>query len=240
MKVQNKNIHILSVLIFSTGVLLGTAFFGSAAWADLEAVFYGFDKFASQTMSALKCPVLMTTTETGTISATFTNTTDQPLRPAIRVDISNPGLLTIIKTTLSLAPGESQQLFWTVTSDDIVLERFIFAKVLMYAAYPLPAREGMCGILVIDLPGFTGSQIVIFAITASILSMSLGLALWRVSNRPLIGKAMATSRALNVLAGVILAGMIVGLLGWWMLGVILLTVTVLLIGVLVGRFVLSA
>jgi hypothetical protein len=227
-------IRSLSILLFSAGVLLGVALAGSAAWADLEAKFYGFEKMGDKPLGGLRCPVVMTTSETRTISVTLTDPTDKPLQLMARADISNRIQIRTERKTLSLAPGEKNQLSWLVSSADIDLGFFIFAKVSTYPVAAFPFRESTCGIVVVNLPSLTGNQVFTFTLVASLLSIAIGLLLWEVSNRPLQGRTLHITYAMRFLTAVILAQMLISFSGWWVLGGILLVVAVLLIVVTVS------
>jgi len=239
MKSQDKAILTLGVLIFSAGVLLEMALFGIVIWADFEAVMFDPSIRKDAPLTTLRCPVMMTKAETGTVTATFTNPFERPIAFYTRAYISQGHSRPMgeVKTSLPLDPGETQPLHWTVTSDDAAFERLILVKVTVNRKHPLPSRQGECGILVVDLPCFTGNQIFTLALAASLLSMAIGAGLWVAGNRPLSGLGLDVTRAMGMLAGCVLAGTIVGLLGWWMLGVLILAITVLLIGATIGYFV---
>jgi hypothetical protein len=241
MKSQKKVIRILGVLIFSVGVLLGLALSAGAVWGDLEANLFGVSITADAPLKTLTCPVMVTTAESGTVAATFSNPTDRPISPNVQTHISH-GYVTLereIRTRIRLAPGETQQLQWPVTSDDAAYGYLILVKVLALGQYPLPSRQGSCGILVVNLPSFTGNQVVAFVFASSSSSMVLGAALWIANNRPSSKQGRATTRAMSCIAATVLAAMLSALLGWWVLGGILLVVAVLLVTQVVIYFWLS-
>ena len=239
MNSKNKTIHILGVLIFSAGVLIGMALFGIVAWEDFEAAMFDPSIKRDASLSTLRCPVMMTKTETGTVTATFTNPLERPIELYTRAHITE-GYVTLmreINTKLSLNPGETKPLQWAVTSDDAAFGRLILVKVTVNRKYPLPSRQGTCGILVVGLPYFTGTQIFAFTFAASLLSMAGGAGLWVVANRPLKDLGLDVIVAMGALAGSVLAGMIVGLRGSWLFGGLIFVFTVLLIGAIIGYFV---
>lgn len=238
---QKKIIRLLSVLVFSAGVLMGLALSAGAVWGDLEATLFGVSITADASLKTLKCPVMMTTTESGTVAATFSNPTDRQISPRIQTHISH-GYVTLkrtIRTRVRLAPGETQQLEWTVASDDAAYGYLILVKVLALGQYPLPSRQGSCGILVINLPSFTGKQIIAFSFATGLLSMVLGAALWVASSQPLSKRGRAAARAMYCIATTVLAAMLFALLGWWVLGGVLLVIAVLLVAQVVIYFWLS-
>ena len=231
MKSQRQITRLLGVLVFSAGVLLGLALSAAAVWGDLEATLFGVSITADASLKTLKCPVMMTSTESGTVAATFSNPTDRQISPKIQTHISH-GYVTLkreFRTRVRLAPGESQQLEWSVASDDAAYGYLILVKVLALGQYPLPSRQGSCGILVINLPSFTGKQIIAFSFATSLLSMVLGAALWVVSSQPLSKQGHGAVRAMSCIAITVLAAMLSALLGWWVLGGVLLLIAVLLV-----------
>jgi hypothetical protein len=224
---RSKKMRIWGALIFACGILVGIVFTVCAVWADLESTLY-FTKLTNVKLTTLKCPVFMTKTEEGKITATFKNTIDRHINPSIRAEFSSPGLTITAREFLPLEVGEKKQVEWTVNKDNIDLKFFIFAKVYSTAEYPIPAREGTCGIFVLNLPGLTGMQVEIILFAVSILCLVAGLWLWQASSPDTLGRTYDATRALRFLALLVLAGMIVGSLGWWIVGVLLLVLIVLM------------
>jgi hypothetical protein len=237
---KNKNIRTLGVLIFSVGFLLGLALLAIVVWGDLEAHIFDPAIPSDEMLTTLRCPVMITAPEVGTVTATFTNPLDRPVEFRIRTHISE-GHVTLMReenTSLPLEPGETQPLQWTVTADDAAFRRLILVRVRLFGKYPLPSRAGSCGILVVDLPYLSGSLIFALAFAASLLGMAGGAGLWVVANRPLSDQSLGVLRAMGALAGCVVVGTIIGLLGHWMLGGVVFVITLLLIGAVIGYFVI--
>jgi hypothetical protein len=231
--------RVLSVFIFAVGIILGMVLSGVAVWGDLEASLFDATIRADATLATLRCPVMMTAKEIGTASAAFENPLKRPVTFTIRTHISR-GYVTLmreISSKLSLAPGEKKALEWTVTPDDAAYGRLILLRVRLSAKYPLPSRDASCGILVVDLPHLSGKQIMVSTLAASLLSMVIGISLWVAVNRPLRGLPRQVARAMGILAGSALVGMVLGLLGNWLLGALLLVITLLLGVAIIGYFV---
>lgn len=239
MNIKKKVTLTLGVLIFSIGVLLGVALFGSVVWGDFEATMFDVSMSGKASLRTLSCPVMMTTTELSKVTATFKNPLERPVEFFIRTHISH-GFVTLkreINSKLPVAAGETESLEWLVTPDDAAYGRLILVRMRLFAKYPLPARIGTCGILVLDLPNFKGNQIFAFTLGVSLLSMMVGMGLWVAGNRPLSGLGRDVTRAMAALAVCVLAGMIVGVIGLWLAGAIILVITVLLIGSIIGYFI---
>jgi hypothetical protein len=230
-------LRILSIIFLALGVLAGMILFTASTWADVESVFYGFNRYGNKVTTVMHCPMLITSQETGTLTATFKNPSDQRTRPTVRFQASNTGLFRTETTRLSMEPGQSQTVEWTVTSADMVLNRLIFAKIYTYASYPLEDIEQTCGILVIDLPGLSGGQITAAFIALGLLGMGLGCLLWWLAGRPLKFRQLEAMRAMLTLSAVVILGMLSAIFSWWPLGILLTALALILTGVIIGSFV---
>lgn len=237
MKVIRVLVQILAALLFSVGALTGAALFITANWADVEAMLYGFPRYGNRSTFAMQCPLVITPGESGVVAFEIENNSDLIVRPTVRFQVSNPGPFRLISERLDLQPGESRRLEVEVTADDAVLNRYIFVKMFTYATYPLPPVEQTCGILLLDLPNLTGRQIVQISLVIAFLGMPLGLALWMLSNQPLKGRALDMTRAMLVLGVAVLLGTLAVWLAWWLPGLVLTAVTILLIGAILGSLV---
>jgi len=226
--------RILGMGLFLIGVVLGMVLFGGASWADLEGTFYGFEEMGGGRLTTMDCPILMTTSDIGVIGATFKNPNDTSISFMVRVDVSNRGLFRSERSTLSLEGHKSKKVTWNVTSDDIDLRNFIFAQISNYPAQKIPFRQATCGIMVIDLPQFSGKQVFTIAIIVILVGILGGLILWETYGQPITGKLTEISRAMKTLGVLVLVGMLVSFLGYWMFGVIAFAASVLAIGVILG------
>jgi hypothetical protein len=241
MKERKRLLAAVGVLVFSVGVLLGLAFYGAAAWGDLEAFLFAASVDADGSLGSLRCPIMITSTESGTLSATFQNPSERVIRPTIRTHISE-GFVTLMRRIddqPSLEPGEKKRLEWEVTADDATYGYLVLARVFVKYPYPLPSRTSACGVLVIDLPGWTGGQVTALVVVSSLLCLVAGVGLWVAGNRPLGGRIQDASRAMIVLAVVVLLGIATSFAEWWLLSGLLLVIALLLIGAIISYFVRS-
>ncbi|MEZ0396859.1 MAG: hypothetical protein ABWK53_10590 [Anaerolineales bacterium] len=235
MKAFRVLMRLLAVLLFSLSALGGAALFITANWADVESILYGFPRYGNKSTFAMHCPLVITTAETGQVTFTFENDSDVLLRPTVRFQVSNPGPFRLISERLELQPGESRQLQVEVYPNDAVLNRYIFVKMYTFATYPVRQVEQTCGILLLDLPGLTGGQVVAVGVAVALLGMPLGLGLWMLFNRPLAGRSLDAARAMGVLTVSIWLGLLAVFLAWWLLGLVLTAVTILLIGAILAN-----
>ncbi len=219
-------ISIFGVLLYLLAVITGLLLIVIATWADMEAASYGFPRRASDALSGLTCPILMTRNETDTISLRVSNPTDKHLHPAISTEISADFNPQIFIESVDLAPGEAKSVEWSVGPRNIDLGMFIFANVEVYATYPIPNREKTCGILIMDLPG-KGRPIQTGLLTVSLLGLGGGLYL--MSKFGLPGNRSAfTWNEVIFLAVLIVSGLILSYIGSWIPSIGILVLSVLL------------
>jgi hypothetical protein len=233
MTTKNKLFGRLGVILFAIGVLLGMALIGITIWTDMEASF--FDSVmggrADEPLKTLRCPVLMTTAETGRIRATFENVADKPIELRIRAHVTD-GFVTLMReanSTLPLEPGEKGEVEFTLSAEDRAYRWLILARVLQFRHYPLPARQAACGVLVLDVPFLTGNQLFALVITATVLCLGGGIALWSVAHWPLRRSALATARTMGALVVCLLIGFLVSLSGTFLIATLLFAINLLLI-----------
>ena len=227
----------LGIGFFFLGIMLGLALSAGGVWGEIEARLYT-SFTATSGLRTLECPLMLAPAESGIVTATFDNPTDELAKPVIRLETSHPGGARQTSQALSLAPGATQTLNWTVGADDAIFGRLILVSVYQSQYRQLPSRLGLCGILVLGLFGLSGSQTFTLTFAVSILSLMVGGALWLLRMRSLGGPVLAVTNAGGVLAAIVLAGMLSALPRWWGLTLFCLALTVLMIGVIVTEFIL--
>jgi len=232
-----KSKYNLFLVIFVIGVVSGLTLTVLSTWADLESAYYGFARRAGAGLNGLSCPVLMTSEETNAISLKVTNSTDRKLSPAIRMEISSPATAFLYSDYVELQAGESAMKEWEIGPGNVDLERFIFAKALVYASYPIPDQEGTCGVYIVDLPG-KGITLTWALVLLSLLGMGVGLyGLSQDQGPERSGAELA--RQLLFLAVVVVLGLLTVYMGWWIQGVLVLVIallfSVIISGLIVNR-----
>ncbi len=220
-----KPIHLILLVI---GMLLGITLSVMSTWADFEAAFYGFTKQAKTPLSGLSCPILMANNESQTISVKIINQMSEAISPSVKTELSTSLAPTTTLEFIDLAPGESRTLTWTIGTDNIDLGQFIFAKVLVYSAYPMPDQENTCGVFILPIRG-NGTWILFIASIISILCIGSGSYYLSKSDLP----AKQTRPAI-FLAFVILLTMLTSFLGLWIQSIALLAITTLMIFIILS------
>ena len=231
---NNRTSSLIVFLSYIFGIVIGLYLIVIATWADMESAFYGFPRLAEAGLGGFSCPVLMTPNDTNKVSLRVSNPLDQSISPSIKIMISTSTMADEFLENVELAPGESKILEWTVGPDNIDLEHFIFAKVLMYSAYPLPSKEDTCGIFIVNLP-VSGKILLPILVVISLLGMGWGIYGMNrigVSN----GWLEKKFRPMAFLAIIVALGFIVSFMVGWIPSILLLAVAVLMVFILLGSF----
>ncbi len=233
MTTRSKILRRLGIILFAVGVVLAMALIAVTIWTDLEASFFDsvMGSRGDEPLKTLRCPVLMTTSETGRIRASFENIADKPIELRLRAHVTD-GFVTLMRevnTTLPLEPGEKGEAEFTLTAEDRAYRWLILARVLQFRHYPLPARQAACGVLVLDVPFLTGNQLFAIWIAVTVLCLGGGIALYSVANWPLRKSRLATARTMGALVVCLVVGFLVSLTGAFLIATILFAINVLLI-----------
>jgi len=219
----------LAIFFFSLGMVFSMALAGIASWEDLEATFYGFQHFTNDRLTTLRCPVLMTTNGTGIISASVSNPSNVTVESKLRIFVSGPGPFRTEDAQITLGAGKTQQVQWTVTAKDVDYRFLIMAEVLAFPYSSMSTREATCGILVLKVPGLTGSQLFDSALAVALSGLMIGLGLWFASGSQSKKRILDSTNALTLLAILTLLDMFFSFRGIWIFGILLFLATFLLI-----------
>lgn len=223
MKISTYSKNTLAFMLVVIGILIGVTLSVMSTWADFEAAFYGFAKQAKSPLPGLSCPILMTSNESQTITIKITNQTSEKISPSVKMERSTPLAPDTTFEFIELAPNESRSFTWTIGPENIDLGQFIFAKVLVYSAYPMPDQENTCGMFILPIRG-SGTWILIITSIISILSLISGAYLLYKSDIP-----VKQTRSAIFLAAVVLLNLAVSFTGLWIQSIGLLAITTLMV-----------
>ncbi|MBX3000948.1 MAG: hypothetical protein KF893_20670 [Caldilineaceae bacterium] len=219
----------LAFLLYTVGMIALLALGAVAIWGDLEASLFDVSIRPERSLRSLRCPVLITRQETGQISASFENTGQRPVNRAIRAHISE-GFVTLYReenVQLPLQPGERQRWIWNVTAADAAYGYLILARVSALRQAPMPSEGAACGIFVINFPWVKGSLLVTIWLLGGLAAVVGGGWLWWRQGL-LATPWRGSTLTLIAMTVVVMAILIVGLSGLWVVGVLLLALFVLL------------
>jgi hypothetical protein len=210
--------------LFWSGIGLGFALAVAAVWAAFEAQSYFFSGATFEAYNGLRCPILMTRSEQGTITATFDNPADRESRPYYEVEISGR-LARQFEDQLTVPAHESKTVQWTVSADDIDLDPFIFVRTEILPDGLHSTRQAICGILVLNVPGAGGGQVFFIMLIASLLAMTAGYGMWEKESD---WKQANLQRAAQAAGIAVLLAMLTAFTGGWLAGIVFCVVALLL------------
>jgi hypothetical protein len=222
----------IGILLFFGGILLSVFLTTASTWADLESAFYGFDNLGYANLTSLQCPILLTTSETGEISASVKNPLENDHEVTLRMDASGPMLHTEHQR-VNIPAGQTHTARWTVSKENVSLGFFIFAKVYSSISYPLEPLEGSCGIIVMDVPVLPGWAVLSLWLVGSLGLIVAGHWAWEKADHQLGKHRTDTTQGIRFMAILVLLALLFSFLGWWGLSMVLLIVSFLLTGILV-------
>ena len=229
MNQRKKILKFLGIGLYTIGIIIAMVIAITNFLPDFEAQQYGFTELTNDSFNTLRCPSYLGINEVGIIRASFSNPLDRPIEPIIRIDISSPTLIDSSRQKINIQPGEKQSVEFQVSSANVDLGHFIFLKVFRYPTYPIPLQEATCGIWVYNIPGISGGQLLIGGLVSSLILVVLGIFFWVRSSYPIQDRQQNQLNYLVFLAVILAITIFVSLMGWWLVGMVLLVVSILLI-----------
>lgn len=231
-------IKIIGILLFSVGLVMAFTLSSVMVWGDLEASLFTSGLRADENLSTLRCPIVITTSETGTITAELSNPSTRTVDRYLIANISEgyASLVREVRTNLPIPPQGKQKVEWKIYPEDAAFEeRVILFRVYINPRHPNPSLGGNCGVVRIDLNGLTGGQIVGSSAFLAFASIGSGIALLEFDNRRTKNRSRKTLNNGYALTGILIVAGILSYLGMWVLGIALLAVAVLTLGILLTR-----
>jgi len=229
--------HWISLILYAIGVLVGVAVSGATLWGDIEASVFD-SSIIGDSKIRLNCPVIITKDEIGKISATLKNPEDREKSFFVRAHISD-GYVSLIREVnqqISVPPGAKTHLEWEVFPEDRAYNRIILFRALVSPSYPIPSQGNSCGVLVMDIPFLTGTQFYVLLLVLGLVCIFEGILIWNKINRPMKDDMRSLTNGMYALAIFVYATVLASFWGFWILGVILFAASLLLIGIIFGRY----
>jgi hypothetical protein len=131
-----------------------------------------------------------------------------------------------VEGQIAVTPGQTKSIQLTVDTNDVDLMFFVFVKMKILPNALHRSQEAVCGMMIVNLLGMTGTQLSTTAICLSFLGIAFGLGVWQ---RTGTNADQNIRRAMQTLGLVVLLTMLAGLMGWWIAGLALSVITALLI-----------
>ncbi len=236
MQTKNKSIKLITGSIFYLiGALLAFGLLALSVWGDLEASSFDRALRSDERLRTMRCPVLITEDETGTISARFTNTTDRDVNPTVRARWTEGSVLLIMeqREKIEIPVGESTTYEFEITAEDAAYNALIMASFYQMRNLSLPSRSASCGVVVLPISGPTGQQVFMFTFGTGFLLMAAGLLLLMPKEKlALTGLSPEATRtryrlkSLLFLGSYFLISVLLSLIGNWLLSIGLMVLAV--------------
>jgi hypothetical protein len=224
------------ILIFLIGIFLELSLSGGVLWGEVEARSY--TPQIGDLGLAVNCPLMLSPTGSGTISAAITNTLDEETKPVVTAEISRIDGLQQLRQTLDLAPHETRITRWTVDSSYMIFGRLILVNIVQSRYSGLSSRQGACGILVFNVFNLNGESSFGLLCFTALLCIVLGAAIWLRVNRPLDNYHRSAAQACGIVTGMATAGLLAALPRWWGLIMFFDALTLIVLAVVLIEFVL--
>lgn len=224
-------------LFLFLGIVLGFLVCGIMVWGDLEGSMFTNGINGEVSLRNLKCPVIITADEIGTISTTLKNPVDKDSDRFLRAYVSEgyASLAREIKTKVPLPASGKNKVEWKISADDAAFKRVVLFQVYVNAKYPYPSMSGNCGVIRINVPWINGRQIFALSSLSAVTFFGLGAVLWELGVRPAEQRTRSRCSAVYFLAGVLTITALFSYFGLWILGLLGVAVAIILVGVIVFR-----
>jgi hypothetical protein len=184
---------------------------------------------ADQVLISLRCPMVVTSRDKAFIQATVSNPSEKEVIRIFEMDITQGFNEDKSKHILPMAPGQVETLRWEITTENALYGFLILARGFLHPYSSLPSLGGTCGILMLDIPFLTGSQLLWGIIGLSIAGMVTGIVVFIRHNKPLTANRWKPLRAIMIAAGVVTAGMLLIFLEFWYISFFITLITFLLV-----------
>lgn len=223
--------RLLALILYLLSMLLMLAVAGITIWPELEVVFFDRPLIVEERFGSLRCPPAVTRHEDGALTATFSNDLDRNVRfrAQARISYLSAQVFDELDQWVELAPGETNVVRWSLDPESATFGRVILARVHVSRRGGIPPQQRGCGVMVLDLPYFTGTQYVLGMVVGGLLVLAASGFLWSGGRHPAQLWQEATIGHRALLATTIAGAMFAGLFNLWALGGLLLLFSVLVV-----------
>ena len=234
MKLRSLLLSIFGALLFLAGVLAGLLLSAAVVWGESEARIY--TSYNGERRLKVQCPLMLSPVESAAVSANIINTSNKEIKPVVSVEVSHAKVPRKESQTLTLAPGGSETVQWTVDPSDVIFERMILVNILQSQYRDNPSRLGSCGIFIMSILGLPGAQTFALVFAVSLVAMLSGAVLWLYARWPLNRLATNIAQISTVLFIITVLALVTTIPPLWGLTLILDMLILLIFGVIVTEF----
>jgi hypothetical protein len=231
----------IGLFLFFLGIAVGVWLDASMVWGDLEASMFISGIRAEEKIKSLKCPIFITPSEHGTISAILENPTDEAVERYVRANITQ-GYVTYTRqeeSYITVEPGKDEKIEWEISPDDAAYHRLILFRVYVFQKRSLPSLEGHCGVVLVNVSDLNGTQVALIMFLSSIALLIGGRAIWESKNRTKEGFIKNFTKAIDALTIVLILSLLASYFGLWAMGILSIALIIILLGALLGAYVMS-
>lgn len=225
MSLQSTAMKWFGFLLFLIGAGIGLSLSGVMAWGEMEA------NLASNPPDSkaldLKCPLMLSFDETGSVQGRIINETDKEVKPVVTAGFGQPDTLDQqqVAQTYILTARETQTIQWPVDASQAAFGRVIPVSVLQSRYSHNPPRWGACGILIFSLFGLSGSLTLAIIIGLSLLSLSAGILFIRKASEAQAETNKSLKQAGTLLAILTILVLVCSVSRWWGLTILFETIS---------------
>lgn len=223
------------------GIVAAFIICGLIVWGDVEATLFTNGINGDRRISSLKCPVLITPHETGTISVVVKNPADKDSDRYLTATISE-GFTSLVRESKEKVPipaNGKEKVEWKIYPEDAAFERIVLFRLFIPSKYPYPSMSGSCGVIKIDFPWLNGNQVLLGVSALSAGFLIIGALMFERGIHPESGalsvKTRARTNGIYFLAAVLVVSAFLSYIGLWLIGLLGLAAAVILAGVIVLR-----
>ncbi len=224
---------LLALVLYVLGLLLMLAVAAIMLWPQLELLFFDRPLIVEERMpaGALRCPLAVTRHEDATLAVSFTNERDRDERFRARARISqlSARLVDDFDQWVELAPGQSTEVRWSLDPESAAFGRMILARVHVSRRGSIAPQQRACGMMLLALPLFTGTQYVLGMALGGLLLLAASAFLWAGGRTPAEMWQDVAIRRRALLAGTVAAAMVAGILYLWVAAAFLLLLAAILL-----------
>jgi hypothetical protein len=208
----------IGTVAFILGAALSFSLLFVSAWGDFKARSFDSALGSEQPLSSLRCPVLLTPSNPGLVTARIENPTniERTVTVRARFTVGQPYLIGEDRQVFSIKAGEVVPLEWEVFADPAAIDRIVLVRVYQFGSFSIPSRTKSCGIIVSNLPFFTGAQLFYGALTSGIGFMAVGIFLRAKQNLKPDPRTRRITTGMLILGSLLIVGIAVNVIGsWW-------------------------
>lgn len=221
----------IGTIIFILGAVIGLWLLVASAWGDLEAMLFDSALQSEEPLTTLRCPVLITPSETGLISASFENNSELERTVIIRARMSlgHSYLIQEQRDEVQIPAAESIPMEWEFFPNQAAYGRIILVRIYQFPSFSIPSRSGSCGVVLVNLPNFTGGQVMYASLISSLVLMGGGVGLRLKSPLNRKSQPKRVTQGLAFLGSELIIGILLSFLGSWLVSVLMVVFALIII-----------